>query len=57
MAFLDNLLSDLIRNSTGFNAKPFVRAVGGKNILLLGTLQCCDNRHTAVLRQSACYVL
>jgi uncharacterized membrane protein YebE (DUF533 family) len=36
MAFLDNLLSDLIRNSTGFNAKPFVRAVGGKNILLLG---------------------
>jgi uncharacterized membrane protein YebE (DUF533 family) len=36
MAFLDNLLSDLIRNSTGFNAKPFVRMVGGKNILLLG---------------------
>ena len=36
MAFLDNLISDLIRNSTGFNAKPFVRAVGGKNILLLG---------------------
>src|SRR3970040_105857 len=36
MAFLDNLISDLIRNSTGFNAKPFTRAVGGKNILLLG---------------------
>lgn len=36
MAFLDNLISDLIRSSTGFNAKPFVRAVGGKNILLLG---------------------
>ena len=36
MAFLDNLISDLIRNSTGFNARPFVRAVGGKNILLLG---------------------
>ncbi len=36
MAFLDNLISDLIRNSTGFNAKPFIRAVGGKNILLLG---------------------
>ena len=36
MAFLDNLISDLVRNSTGFNAKPFVRAVGGKNILLLG---------------------
>jgi uncharacterized membrane protein YebE (DUF533 family) len=36
MPFLDNLLSDLIQSSTGFNAKPFVRAVGGKNILLLG---------------------
>jgi uncharacterized membrane protein YebE (DUF533 family) len=36
MAFLDNLISDLIGESTGFNAKPFVRAVGGKNILLLG---------------------
>ncbi len=36
MAFLDNLLSDLVRSSTGFNAKPFVRAIGGKNILLLG---------------------
>lgn len=36
MPFLDNLLSDLIRSSTGFNAKPFVRAVGGRNILLLG---------------------
>jgi uncharacterized membrane protein YebE (DUF533 family) len=36
MAFLDNLVSDLIRKSTGFNAKPFVRKVGGTNILLLG---------------------
>ncbi len=36
MAFLDKLISDLIRNSTGFNARPFVRAVGGKNLLLLG---------------------
>jgi uncharacterized membrane protein YebE (DUF533 family) len=36
MGFLDSLVSDLIRSSTGFNAKPFVRAVGGKNILLLG---------------------
>ncbi len=36
MGFLDNIVSDLIRNSTGFNARPFVRAVGGKNILLLG---------------------
>jgi uncharacterized membrane protein YebE (DUF533 family) len=36
MAFLDNLVSDLIRKSTGFNARPFVRAVGGRNVLLLG---------------------
>jgi uncharacterized membrane protein YebE (DUF533 family) len=36
MAFLDNLVSDLIRKSTGFNARPFVRKVGAKNILLLG---------------------
>jgi uncharacterized membrane protein YebE (DUF533 family) len=36
MALLDNLLSDLIRSSTGFNARPLVRMVGGKNILLLG---------------------
>lgn len=36
MAFLDNLVSDLIRKSTGFNAKPFVRTIGGKNILLVG---------------------
>jgi uncharacterized membrane protein YebE (DUF533 family) len=36
MGLLDSLVSDLIRSSTGFNAKPFVRAVGGKNILLLG---------------------
>lgn len=36
MGLLDNLVSDLIRSSTGFNARPFVRMVGGKNILLLG---------------------
>ncbi|HXV59618.1 MAG TPA: DUF533 domain-containing protein [Vicinamibacteria bacterium] len=36
MAFLDRMVSDLIGKSTGFNARPFVRAVGGKNILLLG---------------------
>ncbi len=36
MGFLDRMVSDLIRKSTGFNARPFVRAVGGKNILLLG---------------------
>jgi uncharacterized membrane protein YebE (DUF533 family) len=36
MGLLDGLVSDLIRSSTGFNARPFVRAVGGKNILLLG---------------------
>jgi uncharacterized membrane protein YebE (DUF533 family) len=36
MAFLDRLVSDLIRKSTGVNARPFVRSIGGKNILLLG---------------------
>jgi uncharacterized membrane protein YebE (DUF533 family) len=36
MAFLDRLVSDMIRKSTGFNARPFVRKVGGRNILLLG---------------------
>ena len=36
MGFLDRLVSDVIKQSTGFNARPFVRAVGGKNVLLLG---------------------
>ena len=36
MAFLDRIVSDVIKKSTGFNARPFVRAVGGKNLLLLG---------------------
>jgi uncharacterized membrane protein YebE (DUF533 family) len=36
MGLLDNLVSDLVKSSTGINAKGFVRMVGGKNILLLG---------------------
>ncbi len=36
MGFLDNIVSDLVKNTTGVNAKGFVRMVGGKNILLLG---------------------
>ncbi len=36
MAFLDRMVSDLIRKSTGVNARSFVRAVGGKNMILLG---------------------
>jgi len=36
MGFLDRLVSDVIKKSTGMNARPFVRAVGGKNMLLLG---------------------
>jgi tellurite resistance protein len=36
MGFLDNLVSDLVKSSTGINARGFVRTVGGKNILLLG---------------------
>ena len=34
--FLDRMLGDLIKKNTGFNARPFVRMVGGKNLLLLG---------------------
>lgn len=36
MGFLDNIVSGLVKNTTGVNAKGFVRMVGGKNILLLG---------------------
>lgn len=36
MAFLDNLVADLIQNATGIRARRLVRRVGGKNILLLG---------------------
>lgn len=36
MAFLDRIVSDLIKQSTGVNARSFVRAVGGKNMILLG---------------------
>jgi uncharacterized membrane protein YebE (DUF533 family) len=36
MGFLDSLVSDLVKSSTGINARGFVRKVGGKNILLLG---------------------
>ena len=36
MAFLDRFVSDIIKKSTGFNTRSFVRTVGGKNILFLG---------------------
>lgn len=36
MGFLDKVVSDLVKSSTGFNARGLVRTVGGKNILLLG---------------------
>ena len=36
MAFLDRLVADLVKNTTGINARGFVRMVGGKNLLLLG---------------------
>jgi len=36
MAFLDRIVSDLIKKSTGINARTFVRAVGGGNMVLLG---------------------
>lgn len=36
MGFLDKIVADVIKQSTGINARGFVRSVGGKNMLLLG---------------------
>lgn len=36
MGFLDRIVADVIKKSTGFNARSIVRTVGGKNMLLLG---------------------
>ena len=36
MGFLDRIVADVIKQSTGVNARGFVRSVGGKNMLLLG---------------------
>lgn len=36
MGFLDSMLSDLVKNTTGINAKRAIRKIGGKNILLMG---------------------
>ncbi|RMH23396.1 MAG: hypothetical protein D6696_00695, partial [Acidobacteria bacterium] len=36
MGFLDRMLGDLIQDSTGLPARRLVRAVGAKNILLVG---------------------
>ena len=53
MAFLDNLVSDLIRKSTGFNARPFVRKVGATNILLLGGAAIAGALAAEKMRQPA----
>jgi hypothetical protein len=37
MAFLDRLVSDLIKSSTNFNARAFVRAIGENNPAQLGS--------------------
>ena len=53
MGFLDNLVSDLVKSSTGINARGFVRMVGGKNILLLGGAAADQDRDIDVLGELA----
>ena len=36
MRFLENLVSDMIRESTGVNPKRVIRKIGGKNLLMMG---------------------
>ncbi len=36
MGFLDKLVSDLVQDTTGLNARRVVRRIGGKNILMAG---------------------
>ena len=36
MRFLENMVSDMVKQSTGINAKRVIRKIGGKNILLAG---------------------
>lgn len=51
MGFLDRMVSDLVKSSTGFNARPFVRAVGGKNLLLIGGAAIAGALATEKMRQ------
>lgn len=52
MAFLDRIVSDLIKQSTGVNARSFVRAVGGKNMVLLGGAAIAGALAVDKMRQS-----
>lgn len=52
MAFLDRLVSDVIKKSTGFNARSFVRAVGGGNMILLGGAAIAGALAVDKMRQS-----
>lgn len=52
MGFLDRMVSDLVKSSTGFNARPFVRAVGGKNLLLIGGAAIAGALAAEKMRQS-----
>lgn len=36
MGFVEKMLSDLVRNATGVNARPLIRKIGAKNILMIG---------------------
>lgn len=36
MRFLENMVSDMVKQSTGFNPKRVIRMIGGKNILMAG---------------------
>lgn len=52
MAFLDRLVADVITKSTGVNARSFVRAVGGKNMILLGGAAIAGALAVDKMRQS-----
>ena len=36
MGFLDSMVGELIRRETGFNAKPLLRKIGGKRLMMMG---------------------
>ena len=36
MGFLDSMVGELIRRETGFNAKPLLRKIGGRRLMMMG---------------------
>ncbi len=36
MGFLERMMSDLVKDATGFNPRRAIRMIGGKNILMMG---------------------